>query len=162
MMARWSISKSTLYFRVLITILFFFIFSFISIYIDLYALIFAAPIISGFIIGHYVKGRGFDKGKAGFIGVIIGMLIVILLIAVPILMSNPWFIESSRSTWIPLTITIVLFSSIIFGALGYLGGFASGVIIKPKREGVKKIYCKHCDTTIPKGSEYCNKCGKKQ
>jgi ribosomal protein L40E len=33
---------------------------------------------------------------------------------------------------------------------------------KEKIRTVQMVNCRHCNEDIPKGSEYCNKCGKKQ
>lgn len=116
-------------FGVLVTIFLLIAFGLIVVSSHFYPLIFLAPILAIFIMGYYSKGGKVVRGKAGFIGVCVTALIILLLGLTLSLIASLSFIIV---LWNISTIALfaLLLSPIICRFLGFVGGFASSLMVK--------------------------------
>lgn len=129
-------SSGILGFGVLVTMLLLIAFDLMVVFSRFYSLVFLALVLAGFIIGYYSKG-----GKVGFIGVCVTAMIILLLRLTLILVVSPSFIITLWDMS-PIVLISFLLSPVILGILGFVGGFASGLVAK-RIQPSRKWSCLH-------------------
>ena len=130
-MVRRLLAKGTLSFGTLLTIFLLVVFTIISSFTQAFFLILVAPILAGFIIGTYAKGKTVTRGKRAFLGVLAGTLITMVLSSLSLFMlTSPLAYMLAK---FPLIVIALILSPVICGVLGLVGGLISGAVAKRAR-----------------------------